>query len=310
MKLSNILREAIHMDSLVNVLDERKALPIGAKRTWKSGEKVKLAPRKWVSANEKNLKIAKKREKREGFKSTIQAFKKGIEDGEITVKKKKQLPDGSIQTKETKVPFGVPGMKFKDHVREAKQKLKENNERLGSLMDELRDMAPAGGIVQGRAKEMESILGKLLRKPKLYKRPSDLNDITGTRIIADTVDGAQSAVDKVKKRFKIIDEKDNLKNAREDGYRSNHLIIEDDDGNRKEVQIRTKNQNTFADWSHNVYKPRNPEEKRVVEQNVDDINKFSKDISEFFFAQDTGKNPPPPPRPKCPGAISGTLGCI
>jgi len=264
-----------------------EALPIGTVRQWKSGEMIKTGPNKWRRNTAGARKQIKKRQETAKLKSTIGAFKDAIASGEA----------------------GSPGMTFKDHVREAKASIGVQSKRFDGLMGDLRSMAPKGATVLGRVKKMESVLGKIIRKPKTYKSPADLQDVTGTRIIANSIGEVQDTVNKIKKRFKVVDEDDYISKPQGD-YRSHHLIIEDDDGYQKEVQVRTRNQDTFANWSHDVYKPQTPDQEAAVRDNKDKVNAFSKGMSEFFYAQDMGKSPPPPPRPKCPPEIVKSLGCI
>jgi ppGpp synthetase/RelA/SpoT-type nucleotidyltranferase len=273
------------------------ALPPGTRRQWKSGWHIKLKSGKWVrdtpearrqagGSDVGSTEVKKKREYQAKLKSTISEFKDAVASGKI----------------------GEPGMSFKDHVRVAKATMKKHNARKDALLGELRGMAGEKAQVMGRVKVMESVLGKMLRKPK-YKKADQLQDITGTRVIHDSIDEVKSTVAKLKKRFKVVDE-DNYIDTPQGDYRSHHLIIEDDDGQQKEVQVRTRNQDVFANWAHDVYKPRTPEQAKAVEQHKDEIAKFSKGTSEFLFAKDSGKNPPPPPRPDCPPPVAKTFGCI
>lgn len=291
MRLSTALSQAI----------VEEALPIGTKRMWKRGEMVKLGPGKWVRATAAGMKRAKKREGQEKFRSTIGKFKDDLAAGKY-----------------------APGMTFKDHVREGKAERAQAISRLDGLLGDLKSMAPSTAEVTGRPKELESILGKVTRKVEAaekesqktgrkieskVKRPSDLGDVTGTRIIADTIGEVRDTVKKIKGRFKVTEEEDAITNPK-GAYRSIHLSIVDDDGKEKEVQVRTRNQHTFAEWAHDVYKPLTPEQEKTAEKHFDEIEGYSKGMSDFFYAQDMGKNPPPPPRPDCPKGIVNVFGCL
>jgi ppGpp synthetase/RelA/SpoT-type nucleotidyltranferase len=301
MRLSSVLRKAISEEVTPHFLDE-ESFPIGTIRKWKKGAVVKVGenPIKWISDSPKARKLAKKKETQLKLDSTLQVFKKALGAGEVEVTGGKG---------KSMVPFGTPGMSFRDYVRETNDQRKAHQKRLNGLMGELGEMAPEGGEVRGRIKTKESILGKMIRKPDEYKRPSDLDDITGTQIIANSIKDVNEAISNVKKRYKVVEEEDLIKKPRGD-YRSVHFVIEDDDGQRKELQVRTRNQDTFANWSHNVYKPFNKVQEKALRENKEEIKMFSKRMSDFFFADDMGKNPPPPPRPKCSKAISMSFGCI
>ena len=117
-----------------------------------------------------------------------------------------------------------------------------------------------------------------------------------------------SAVDAIKKKYKVIDEDDYINSPNGD-YRSYHLIIEDEQGLAKEVQVRTRNQDVFADWAHDVYKPVNEAQRRAIQNPKvkKAIDEFSNKTSEFLYAKDQGKSAGSPP--PCPPVIEKTFSC-
>ena len=103
-------------------------------------------------------------------------------------------------------------------------------------------------IVSGRVKAIDSMVGKLARKPELYATVSDLNDVSGVRVMAENIDGVFNSLQYIKDNYKVIEEKNNIDVDR-DGYRSYHAII-DDNGIKSEIQIRTKSQDIWANYVH------------------------------------------------------------
>jgi ppGpp synthetase/RelA/SpoT-type nucleotidyltranferase len=73
-----------------------------------------------------------------------------------------------------------------------------------------------------------------------------------------------------------------------------------------EVQVRTENQNTFADWCHDVYKPTN--KKQAESRKHPDVKAYAHDMSEYFWALDQGLEPPP--KPPCVKVVSEAFGCL
>lgn len=268
------------------ILLEAKAAKVGERRERKDGYVYEKQPDKtWIRVGETKLK--KKQDARKSFKEKIAAFKEGIAAGTA----------------------GSPMMAFRDHAREGRQKRAKAFKRVDGLVSDLKSLAPPGAKVTGRVKEMESIIGKLILKPKEYKRPADLTDITGARIVAASIDDVYDAVKAISKRFEILENEDSIVKPK-GAYRSVHLVIKDDDGEKKEVQVRTENQDTFANWSHDVYKPLKRKHKIALNKDKARIERFAKRMSNFFYAQDMGRNPPPPRRPNCPKVVEKAFGCI
>ena len=196
------------------------------------------------------------------------------------------------------------------HIEIAEKFLDRHASRLQGLQDDLKALAPFGKV-KARVKTLDSALGKLVRKPK-YKTADRLQDGTGARIICDTVDDVRKAVENIRAKFKVIPPEDNyiekpLGGENGMGYRSYHMIIEDKDGLQKEVQVRTKNENTHADWSHDAYKPRTPEQAAIRQKYSDVIDKYSRDMSDYYYAKESGKKANPVP---CPVPLKDTFGCL
>ena len=176
-----------------------------------------------------------------------------------------------------------------------------NNEMQRNLSKNLNNV-----IVSGRVKAIDSMVGKLARKPELYATVSDLNDVSGVRVMAENIDGVFNSLQYIKDNYKVIEEKNNIDVDR-DGYRSYHAII-DDNGIKSEIQIRTKSQDIWANYVHDrIYKPRNNKLRKYVNNNKEAITGYIMQMSEYFHNKDNGINEP---RPKCPQEIQNELGCM
>lgn len=130
-----------------------------------------------------------------------------------------------------------------------------HKQALPGTLARLRSLAGPDDKVIGRVKDVESALEKVVRKPR-YRDVSQLQDLTGLRIVTPNMAETKKVVDNLRAHFKIIGEDDYTQKPQVGGYRAHHLIIEDN-GLQKEVQIQTQNQRNFQEWSHAFYKPEN-----------------------------------------------------
>ncbi|KAB8139098.1 GTP pyrophosphokinase family protein [Gracilibacillus oryzae] len=117
-------------------------------------------------------------------------------------------------------------------------------------------------FVTGRVKPISSIKEKMRRKKIPAERmETDLQDIAGVRVVCQFVDDIYDILNRLKSRndFEVIEERDYIKNKKESGYRSYHLIIEYPvetiHGERRiiaEIQIRTMAMNFWATNEHSL----------------------------------------------------------
>jgi|LWDU01.1.fsa_nt_gi ppGpp synthetase/RelA/SpoT-type nucleotidyltranferase len=164
-----------------------------------------------------------------------------------------------------------------------------------------------GVVISGRVKEIDSMVGKLARKPELYATVGDLNDVSGVRVMADDLDGVFKSLKYIKDNYNVVEEKNNIDIDR-DGYRSYHAIIDDGSGVLSEIQIRTKNEDTWANYVHDrIYKPANNKLKNYVSKNKDMVNNYVLGMSEYFHNIDRGDTDK---RPDCPEKIEIIMGCM
>ncbi|MBM7647529.1 putative GTP pyrophosphokinase [Bacillus ectoiniformans] len=128
-------------------------------------------------------------------------------------------------------------------------------------------------FVTGRVKPIASILDKANQKNiPLDQLESELQDIAGVRMMCQFVDDIKRVVSilRMRKDFRIIEEKDYISYKKPSGYRSYHMVIEYPvqtiNGEKKilaEIQIRTLAMNFWATIEHSLnykYKGHFPKE--------------------------------------------------
>jgi ppGpp synthetase/RelA/SpoT-type nucleotidyltranferase len=187
-----------------------------------------------------------------------------------------------------------------------------------AVADTLSELADGGEVI-GRLKSPESVWEKLVIRG-LGKEPDDLNDNAGTRLSYGTVEDQQAAFQRLQSKFPFVGKascpthgdlpdntlkcptckgpitekstedglvyfSDNSAKARPGGYRGVNATVRIN-GKLVEVQIRTRRQTIFADWSHNkIYKaPKGIGKSREVAQ-------YAEGISDYFAALDQGQEP-------------------
>lgn len=119
-------------------------------------------------------------------------------------------------------------------------------------------------FVTGRVKEISSILEKARKlEVPLEKLEEGIEDIAGIRIMCQLVEDIEKVVNLIRSRdgkdLKIVYEKDYIKNIKESGYRSYHMIIKyrvhTAVGEKEilaEIQIRTLAMNFWATIEHSL----------------------------------------------------------
>lgn len=115
-------------------------------------------------------------------------------------------------------------------------------------------------FVTGRTKKISSIMAKM-KKLGTYNIEEDIEDIAGIRLMCQFVEDIYTIVDIIKKRtdMRVVNEKDYIKNRKESGYRSYHVIImypiNTINGVKEvqcEIQIRTLSMNFWATIEHSL----------------------------------------------------------
>ena len=126
---------------------------------------------------------------------------------------------------------------------------------------ELHDALAAAGIesvVTGRPKHLYSIVGKMQAKKLSF---ANLYDVRALRVIVDDEAACYAALALVHGRWQALPTEfdDYIARPKENGYRSIHTIVRDEEGRPFEVQIRTKEMHRFAEFgvaAHWRYKER------------------------------------------------------
>ena len=117
-------------------------------------------------------------------------------------------------------------------------------------------------FVTGRVKPISSIIDKANKRGIPFDRlHEEMYDVAGLRIMCQFVDDIDIVVDILKQRrdFKVVEERDYIRNTKESGYRSYHVIIkypiETLNGQKHilaEIQIRTLAMNFWATIEHTL----------------------------------------------------------
>lgn len=142
---------------------------------------------------------------------------------------------------------------------------------LNEIKDALKNGCKVDKItkVESRIKSYESLIEKMEHKG--YELIWDnviekINDLIGIRIVCSNLNDIYDLSNLIKNdgRFRIIKEKDYIRNPKESGYTSYHIIFEYDYkvGEvtipiKAELQIRTEEMDKWANMSHDlIYKKR------------------------------------------------------
>lgn len=148
-------------------------------------------------------------------------------------------------------------------------------------------------FVTGRVKEISSILEKAKKLDIPLNRISEeMEDIAGIRIMCQFVEDIYKVVQIIHQRdgkdLKIVYEKDYVKNKKESGYRSYHIIIkypvQTSEGEVEilaEIQIRTLAMNFWATVEHSL----NYKYKQSIPENIKERLKKSAELA-FLLDQE------------------------
>ncbi|MCR5304249.1 MAG: GTP pyrophosphokinase family protein [Lachnospiraceae bacterium] len=135
---------------------------------------------------------------------------------------------------------------------------------MNSLKDEIdrfrketmeRDLDDPVDHVLARIKDEDSMIDKLSRKKLPINARSalcEVHDAIGIRIVCPFINDVYAVSEYLRSRrdLEIVLEKDYIKQAKENGYRSLHMIIREKHGFFAEVQIRTISMDTWAALEH------------------------------------------------------------
>lgn len=166
-------------------------------------------------------------------------------------------------------------MMYKCAIREVKTKLEVLNDEFS-----VKYKRNPIEFIKDRIKEPMSIVDKLRRDNNEISIPSimyNLNDVAGIRVICSFIDDIYDVANMLTKQddIKLIKMKDYIKNPKDNGYRSLHLIVEVPVffSDRKqpmkvEVQIRTIAMDFWASLEHKLKYKKNIKECQVISEEL------------------------------------------
>ena len=124
-----------------------------------------------------------------------------------------------------------------------------------------------------RIKSENSMIGKLKRKglPLTAEAATEsVYDAVGIRVVCAFLKDVYMICDHLKcmDGCEVVEEKDYIKHAKANGYRSYHLILRVKDKGYAEIQLRTISQDTWAALEHNIHykKEKTEMEKLIAEE--------------------------------------------
>lgn len=152
----------------------------------------------------------------------------------------------------------------------------------------------------GRLKSMPSLYDKM--KGRFANRSLDsVGDMVGVRAVCDNIAEQKKLINHIYKNFDVIEHDDSVHtDLRPEGYRAHHFTLRSKDGKLIELQVKTKNQQLYAGFTHDtIYKPSKHLPEHVQEQikNSPEVRKYTKDLSDHLHEIDNGKQVGPPPEP-------------
>lgn len=124
-----------------------------------------------------------------------------------------------------------------------------------------------------RIKSENSMIGKLKRKglPLTAEAATEsVYDAVGIRVVCAFLKDVYMIRDHLRSMngCEVVEEKDYIKHAKANGYRSYHLILRVRDKGYAEIQLRTISQDTWAALEHNIHykKEKTEMEKLIAEE--------------------------------------------
>lgn len=188
-----------------------------------------------------------------------------------------QVPD-IVQVPESMLnqahQFQEAMMMYTCAIREMKTKLEVLNDELS-----VRNKRNPIEMIKSRVKKPLSIVEKLQRRGfpiNLDSMIENLDDVAGIRVICSFIDDIYDVADMLVRQddVKVIAIKDYLKNPKENGYRSYHMIVEipvffsdKKQSMRVEVQIRTIAMDFWASLEHELkYKKEIPNPEEMIKE--------------------------------------------
>lgn len=141
--------------------------------------------------------------------------------------------------------------------------VEERNQQIQKSIEIIKqEIQPIDAQVYGRQKQISSIYKKIENK---QKELNQIFDILAIRVIVQTVEQCYNVLGKVHAIYKPVGRfKDYIAQPKENGYQSLHTTVIVENGDSLEIQIRTQEMHTYAEYgfaAHWAYK-----EKRKVNE--------------------------------------------
>ena len=148
---------------------------------------------------------------------------------------------------------------YGEHEKELHRVMEDMIRRIDALRSMLtaeRGMDPIEHV-EGRVKSDESMRAKCrrLELPETAENAlGEIFDAIGIRIVCAFINDIYVIRDHIASfdGISIIREKDYVKNAKDNGYRSYHMILKTEDGYHVEIQLRTISMDTWAALEHHM----------------------------------------------------------
>lgn len=151
-------------------------------------------------------------------------------------------------------------------------------------------LANGAASFSGRLKDENSLYNKM--QGRFGERSlNTVGDVVGTRAICKNIQDQKRLIDFIYKNYEVLEHDNSVdKKVRADGYRAHHFMLKAKDGKLVELQVKTPNQQLYSGYTHDKIYKGTPEIK-----NNPEVKKYTKDLSDWLFARDHGKNPGAPP---------------
>jgi ppGpp synthetase/RelA/SpoT-type nucleotidyltranferase len=202
--------------------------------------------------------------------------------------------------------------KLFDHIKAEQQSIKaekiqeQHYERVKEVYNNLNDKFPKVEVT-ARVKTTYSMLEKTARKSDEYPDVSDVADVSALRTMCKNLKEIGEVSKYIRENFDVVEEENYIQKSK-GGYRSIHMQIKDKNGLLSEVQVRTPNQETWANWSHdNFYKPLDEGMKAFIESHYVEIETYAERMSDYYYKVDNGEEAE---QPECPPELTVKMGCM
>lgn len=148
-----------------------------------------------------------------------------------------------------------------------------------------------------RLKDKNSLLGKMHGRLK-DRSLSTVTDVIGARTLSASLQDQKKVLDAVKNNLDIVEIDDSVDKPRKDGYRAVHILFKTPSGKIGELQLKTLRQQVYSGFTHDAIYKGKPEIK-----NDPEVQRFTKELSDYLYALDKGEQDKPESRPKEPEAL-------